>query len=177
MHRNPDLTLFLSESFSAAAPNKARRGLPSFADSAVWELIIGFIPLSEEVYVCVRARRLCRALRLLLRVAYGLPLVSGCALPCFCGKSCNVSARLYVVMTTMQAQASRSNWSDFPPELLDTIAQRIARDRAAVQPFHRKLCSAGYSSLLPICNKWMQLASACMPPGGTHRVKLLLHAE
>ena len=81
------------------------------------------------------------------------------------------------VCTTMQAQASRSNWSEFPPELLDTIAQRIARDRAAVQPFHRKLCSAGYSSLFPICNKWMQLASACIPPGGTHRVKLRLPGE
>jgi len=92
------------------------------------------------------------------------PLPSGYALTYFCGKSCSVSVRLYIVMTSVQAQAFRSNWSDLPPELLDTIAQRIARDRAAVQPFRRKLCSAGYSSLLPICNKWMQLASAYIPP-------------
>lgn len=73
----------------------------------------------------------------------------------------SVSAGLYVAVTLAQAQALRSNWSELPPELLDAIAQRIARDRAAVQPFHRELCSAGYSSLLPICDKWMQLASAC----------------
>ena len=45
------------------------------------------------------------------------------------------------------------------------------RRRAAVQPTQRKLCSAGYSSLLPICNKWMQLASACIPPGGISAAK------
>jgi len=99
-----------------------------------------------------------------LGVASDIPLPSGYALPYFCGKSCSVSVRLYIVMTSVQAQAFRSNWSDLPPELLDTIAQRIARDKAAVQPFRRKLCSAGYSSLLPICNKWMQLASAYIPP-------------
>ena len=77
----------------------------------------------------------------------------------------------------MQAQALRSKWSEFPPELLDTVAQRIARGRAAVQPFHGELCSAGYSELLPICNKWMQLASACSPPRGVHRVMPRLHGE
>jgi len=114
-----------------------------------------------------------------LGVASGLPLISGYALPYFCGKSCSLSVGLYVVVTSMQAraQALQSKWSELPPELLDTIAQRIARDRAAVRPFHRELCSAGYSLLLPVCNKWMQLASACSPPGGVHRVTPRLHGE
>ena len=98
-------------------------------------------------------------------------------MPYFCGKSCSVSVGLYVVVTSMQAQALQSNWSDLPPELLETIAQRVARDRAAVRPFRRELCSSGYSSLLPICNKWKQLASACSPPGGPHRIMPRLQGE
>lgn len=76
------------------------------------------------VCVCKRARAQMMALRLLLMRSVGC-IGSTAGFACTALRLWQVLQRLSTaVCTTMQAQASRSNWSEFPPELLDTIAQR-----------------------------------------------------